>query len=115
MTNEQYMKMVKMLIAATVSEKIKWIEQNGDFLVSINKCQISLSSSYDISIDSSTYSLSLMNTDGIMFETYTFDENSDKEKFDKLNILYGIIKDKTYKISESENLIINGLEELLKN
>lgn len=115
MTNEQYTNMVDMLIFATVKEKIKWIEQNGDFFVDINRCQISLSSSYDISIDSSTYSLSLINIDGIVFETYTFDENSDKEKFDKLNELYGIIKDKTYKISESENLIINGLEELLAN
>lgn len=112
---EQYTKMVDLLISATIDEKMRWTEHNGDFSVNIDGCQITLSAIYDVTIDSSTYTMSLINKDGVVFGTYTFDENSDKNEYGQLNRLYWIIKDKTYKISESENIIMNGLKNLLND
>lgn len=61
--------MVDMLIDATKLQKISWQEdvQHNAFYTQINGCKVTIYSVYEISIDESSYSLSLANPNGEVF------------------------------------------------
>ena len=74
---------------------------------------LQFTSIYDVTIDESSYSLSLANPNGDVFYTYSFSESTDKDEYERLRTLYTVIRDVVYRITESENLILQGLEEAL--
>lgn len=115
MNQQDYNRMVDMLIAATKSQKILWEEdtQHNTFYTQINGCTVTIYSGYDLSVDESSYSLSLANVNNEVFYTYSFSDTTDKEEYDKLKTLYYEIRDVAYRITESENLILKGLERAL--
>ena len=115
MNQQNYNQMVDMLIAVTKSKKISWQEDRSHnaFYTQINGCKVTIYSVYEISIDESSYSLSLANPNGEVFYTYSFSESTDKDEYEKLKKLYSEIRDVVYRITESENLILQGLEEAL--
>lgn len=63
-------------------------------------------------IGNSNYTLELVNAKGMVFNTYSVDELSDKSGYDRLDGLYALVKDSVYQITESERKILEGLEEL---
>lgn len=115
MNQQNYNSMVDMLIDATKSQKISWQEdvQHNAFYTQINGCNVTIYSAYEITIDESSYSLSLANPNGDVFCTYSFSESTDKDEYEKLKTLYSEIRDVVYRITESENLILKGLEKAL--
>lgn len=115
MNQQNYNRMVEMLIAATKSQKILWEEdtQHNAFCTQINGCTVTIYSVYELSVDESSYSLSLANINNEVFYTYSFSDTTDKEEYDKLKTLYYEIRDVAYRITESENLILKGLERAL--
>lgn len=115
MNQQNYNRMVEMLIAATKSQKILWEEdaQHNAFYTQINGCTVTIYSVYELSVDESSYSLSLANINNEVFYTYSFSDTTDKEEYDKLKTLYYEIRDVVYRITESENLILKGLERAL--
>lgn len=115
MNQQNYNRMVEMLIAATKSQKILWEEdtQHNAFYTQINGCTVTIYSVYELSVDESSYSLSLANINNEVFYTYSFSDTTDKEEYDKLKTLYYEIRDVAYRITESENLILKGLERAL--
>lgn len=115
MNQQNYNRMVDMLIDATKSQKISWQEdvQHNAFYTQINGCKVTIYSVYEISIDESSYSLSLANSNGDVFYTYSFSEAADKDEYERLRTLYIVIRDVVYRITESENLILKGLEDAL--
>ena len=117
MNQQNYNRMVDMLINATKLHKILWQEdqQHNAFYTTINGCNVTLCSVYDINIDESSISLLLANPNNEVFDTYSFSDTTGEEEYDKLKSLYSEIRDVLYRISESENLILKGLEEVLDN
>lgn len=115
MNQQNYNRMVEMLIAATKSQKILWEEdtQHNAFYTQINGCIVTIYSVYELSVDESSYSLSLANINNEVFYTYSFSDTTDKEEYEKLKTLYYEIRDVVYRITESENLILKGLERAL--
>lgn len=115
MNQQNYNRMVEMLIAATKSQKILWEEdtQHNAFYTQINGCTVTIYSVYELSVDESSYSLSLANINNEVFYTYSFSDTTDKEEYEKLKTLYYEIRDVVYRITESENLILKGLERAL--
>ena len=114
MTEEQYNTMVELLIQATQIGKLKWKEEKKGFSTIVNECPIKIYPDYDTFLGSSVYSLALANPQGVVFNTYSIDELSDKSGYDRLNELYVKIKDSIYQISESEQKIMDGLEALVQ-
>lgn len=117
MNQQNYDRMVDMLNAATQSKKILWHEESSHnaFYTKINGCYVTVYSIYDVTIDESSYSLSLANPNNEIFYTYSFSEAADKDEYEKLKSLYSEIRDVVYRITESENLILEGLETALAN
>lgn len=115
MNQQNYNHMVDMLINATKSQKISWQEdvQHNAFYTQINGCRVTIYFVYDVTIDESSYSLSMANPNGEVFYTYSFSESTDKDEYEKLKTLYSEIRDVVYRITESENLILQGLEDAL--
>ena len=114
MNQLQYKSMISMLISVTKDKKIAWIEKSGEYTTSIGGCSIHLSSVYDYNVNVSSYSVKLYNDEGAMFESFVYTEDESTEDYQQLNNLYTCIRDVIYKISESENLILNGLKSLTK-
>ena len=77
MTPAQYTSMVEMLIKATQSEKLIWEDYDGDFSTKIDGCSLLISSSYDFSVNISTYTLKMYNKKGVEFESFSYSENID--------------------------------------
>lgn len=115
MNQQKYNHMVDMLMAATSSKKIVWQEDSthNAFVTEINGCKVTVYYVYDIEIEESSYSLSLSNPNNEVFYTYSFSESTDKDDYCKLKSLYYAIRDVVYRITESENLILQGLESAL--
>lgn len=106
--------MIAMLIKATLSKKLTWKENEGTFSTSVSGCEIKLWSSYDYSIDTSSYTLQLSNCEDVVFVTYTYSENVNVDEYKQLDNLYNSIRDVNYRISESEKCILDALKELTK-
>lgn len=109
--------MLDMLLKATQLEKIEWQEdkQRHAFSTKINSCAITISSVYDITMEETTYTLMLANPNNEVFSTYSFSDTTDQEEYDKLKSLYVAVRDVLYRITESEDLIMQGLESMLAN
>lgn len=113
MKREEYTSMVDMLISATLDKKIKWEEEANSFSMAIGGCKLKLTSSYDFTVNASSYSLELFNRDGELFETFSYSEDVDEANFQQLDRLYNVIRDIKLKISESEKYIMEGLKKLI--
>lgn len=116
MNQQNYDLIVDLLLKATKLEKISWekISSKNGFGTNINNCCVTVSTSYDFTIDETSFSLTLSNTKGEEFANYYSSENSDKNEYVKLRSLYYAVRDVVYRITESENLIISGLKEVMK-
>lgn len=116
MNQQNYDQIVDLLLKATKSEKISWekISSKKGFGTNINNCCVTVSTSYDFTIDETSFSLTLSNTKGEEFANYYSSENSDKNEYAKLRSLYYAVRDVVYRITESENLIISGLKEVMQ-
>lgn len=116
MNQQNYDLIVDLLLKATKLEKISWekISSKNGFGTNINNCCVTVSTSYDFTIDETSFSLTLSNTKGEEFANYYSSENSDKNEYVKLRSLYYAVRDVVYRITESENLIISGLKEVIK-
>ena len=112
MTQEQYKSMVEMLIKATQTRKLSWNEANGDFYTDIDGCTLWVCLNYDFTVNISSYILKLFNNDNVQFETFAYTESENHEEYQQLDKLYNTIRDVLYKITESENTILNKLEKL---
>lgn len=114
MTNEQYDKMIELLKITTQNEKLEWNYSNptDKFYTYINNCKIELSIHYNTGVQDNIASIELFNQDGLSFATYSFYSKVDVDDYNQLNDLDDIVRDKFYKITESEDLIISGLEKL---
>lgn len=112
MTEKEYNRIVDLLIKTTQAGNLKWIENKSRFSAIVNGCGITLYPDYDPLIGNATYSLELSNPKGMVFNTYSVDELSDKSGYDRLDGLYALVKDSVYQITESERKILEGLEEL---
>ena len=118
MKEEDYKKMIDMLIQATIMNKIKWAEYtntSGSYTTSVEGCGLKIWPDYDIEIDDSSYVISLANPDGRVFSTYSYSEAYNSEEYQHLGNLYNAIRDAVYRITESENLILSGLRNLTGN
>ena len=49
---------------------------------------------------------------GVEFESFSYSENIDIHEYQQLNRLYNVIRDKYYRITESENTILQNLEKM---
>lgn len=116
MNQQNYDLIVDLLLKATKLEKISWekISSKNGFGTNINNCWVTVSTSYDFTIDETSFSLTLSNTKGEEFANYYSSENSDKNEYVKLRSLYYAVRDVVYRITESESLIISGLKEVMK-
>lgn len=116
MNQQNYDLIVDLLLKATKLETISWekISSKNGFGTNINNCWVTVSTSYDFTIDETSFSLTLSNTKGEEFANYYSSENSDKNEYVKLRSLYYAVRDVVYRITESENLIISGLKEVMK-
>ena len=114
MTDEQYNKMVGMLITATEKEKLTWTELTNKFYVNVGGCGITLATAY-FDDDTSGYTLSLTNSKGATFASYTVDEYTAPEQYKQLGKLYALVKDAIYQISKSEKSILDELKKLTGN
>ena len=116
MNQQNYDLIVDLLLQATKLEKISWekISSKNGFGTNINNCCVTVSTSYDFTIDETSFSLTLSNTKGEEFANYYSSENSDKNDYAKLRSLYYAVRDVVYRITESENLIISGLKEVIE-
>lgn len=118
MKDDDYKKMIDMLIMATVGNKIEWRENakpTGSYETSVAGCGIKIWTDYDIQFDDTSYSISLANPDGRVFSTYSYNEADNTEEYQHLGTLYNAIRDMVYRITESENLILNGLRNMTEN
>lgn len=114
MTNENYYKMVELLKSTTASGKLSWEFNaiNGSFSTVINECRIELHVYYSAPVNDSIASLELFNQNGQSFVTYSYYSQDEEDDYNELKSLEEIVRDRYYKITESENLIIGGLENL---
>ena len=112
MTEEEYNRMVDLLVKVTQAGNLEWVEKKGRFSATVNGCGIVLYPDYDPLIGNSNYTLELVNAKGMVFNTYSVDELSDKSGYEHLDGLYILVKDSVYQIAESERKILEGLEEL---
>lgn len=69
MNQQNYNRMVDMLIAATKSKKILWHEDTSHnaFYTEINGCNVTVCSIYEVAIDESSYSLAMANPNNEVF------------------------------------------------
>lgn len=112
MTDTEYNQMVDNLIFVTKNGKLNWTENNEIFYTEINGCPLSLDSDYDPNINSAYARLSLSNSDKVVFATYTYYADSNKEEYEKLMKLWEAIRDKLYQISVSEKKIFDALNDM---
>ena len=115
MNEGQYIKLVEMLMEATSRGLLEWKHDTSDdvFYTTINQCRINVDAYYDSSIKDNSASLELFNSDGASFKTYLYSEIIDHDDYSRLKLLYEKVKDKYYRISESERNILEGLDALL--
>lgn len=116
MKEEDYQKMLKMLIEATETKKIVWKEETnskGGYSTCIGGCPVKICKDYDFHTEEDSCTLVLSNPDGRAFSTCSYSEGDDSEYYTQLSRLYLVISDVVYRISESEKLILDGLKEML--
>lgn len=115
MKEEEYQKMLNMLIEATETKKIVWDEEpnsKGAYSTFIGGCPVKIWKDYNFNTDEDSYTLVLANPDGRVFSTYSYSEGDASEYYKQLSRLYLVISDVVYRISESEKLILDGLKEM---
>lgn len=114
MSIEDYERMIELLKETTLSGKLQWDYGNSTkkFYTYINDCKVELQLYYDSSMQDNKACLILYNQNGQSFASYYYYSQVDGDDYNKLSELEDIIRDKYYKITESENLILNGLEKL---
>lgn len=112
---EQYSKMLDMLEQSTQKGLLTWSRgvSGSIFYTMVNGCQIDVEASYDVNLKDHITRLRLYNADGEVFSRQFFMKNFDVDDYERVFRLYTLVKDKYYKVTESENLIMTGLDQLL--
>lgn len=115
MNNNDLIEMIDMLILATQNRNLAWDETKANiYLTHVDGCGIELSSSFEFEIGDAYYKISLSNADGEFFANYSFSEITDGRQYQNLKKLEVTIRDVRYRITESENAIMNGLRKMTK-
>ena len=115
MKNSEYDEMLELLRNATEHDKLTWSIDPSDetiYETSVNGCRIEVSVYYDTSALTNKASVELFNAAGDSFKKKIFSEKSKPERYNQINDLFNVINDRYYKITESENLILDGLRDL---
>lgn len=116
MNNNDLVEMIDMLIKATQNRRLAWDEMNTNtYLTHVDGCGIELSSGFEFEVGDAYYKLSLSNADGELFANYSFSEITDASQYQSLKNLEVTIRDVRYRITESENAIMNGLRKMTKD
>lgn len=103
--------LVGLLTKVTKDKKLEWrSESDGSFNTIVGKCPISISTSYDPTVNIDEYTISLSNANGEVFYSETYNDSS--QQYVKLDRLYQVIRDSILHITESENDIMTSLESL---
>lgn len=116
MKSSEYDEMLEHLKVATEQNKLIWSIDPSDetvYSAMINGCKIEVSVYYDASALSNKASIELFNTTGESFKKKTFSEKGKPDRYYQINALFNVINDRYYRIKESENLILEGLRELI--
>lgn len=115
MTIEQYSQMIDMLMESTTKNLLTWNRDSGNasFYTSVNGCRLELKVFYDVAVKDNKARFEMYNVDGRSFNRFVFSEKVDKGEFDRLSRLNVLVKDKFFKVTESEQLILQGLNDLL--
>lgn len=116
MKKAEFEEILVMLKSATEKKKLNWsLAPNDDtlFFTTINGCRVDVSSYYDASTMSNKAYIEFYNTNGDSFRKSTYSENLSKERYNQLSDLYDCINNQYYKIKESEQLIIEGLRDMI--
>lgn len=101
-----------MMISSTENGKLQWAqsEDGVSFYVMLSGCKVSIGPDHDFVYDTDGYSIYFYNTDGINYFTAQSFNFPDLEN--SILNLNEIIKDKVFKISESNECIIKELKSL---
>lgn len=67
---------------------------------------------YDTAAMGNKATIELFNNTGDSFKKKTFSEKGKPDRYNQINDLYNVINDRYYRITESENLILDGLRDL---
>lgn len=116
MKNSEYDEMLEHLKIATEQNKLIWSIDPSDetvYSTNVNGCRIDVSVYYDASALSNKASIELFNSTGDSFKKNTFSEKAKPERYYQINALFDVINDRYYRIKESENLILEGLRDLI--
>ena len=115
MKTAEFDEMLVLLKQATQSCKLKWSVANNSkfsFSAKVNGCTIILSNFYDTVGMANKASIEMLNASGELFKKNVYSQSAKPERYDSLKELFDLIKDQYYKISESEQLILEGLRKL---
>lgn len=113
-TPEQFLNMVGLLQQSTEKDLLTWNRDNNGFFTTVNGCKISIESYFDTDFKDSAVRVRFYNVDGRVFNTAYYTKKIDEKEYEHLMLLHDTIRDKYYKITESEELIFNGLNDILK-
>lgn len=115
MKTTEFDEMLELLKQATLSGKLEWSHASNSkfsFSTSVNGCTIVISNYYDNVGMTNKAVVEMLNTSGESFKKNVYSQTVKPERYDQVKVLYDTIKDRYYKISESEQLILSGLRDL---
>ncbi len=118
MKTTEFDEMLDLLKQATLNGKLEWsVNSNSKFSFStiVNSCTIIVSNYYDPVGLSNKATVEMLNASGESFKKNVYSQSVKPDRYDQVKELYNVIKDRYFKISESEQLILNGLRELADN
>lgn len=115
MKTTEFEEMLQLLKQATLSGKLEWFmtaNSKVSFSTLINGCTIVISNFYDNVGMSNKAAVEMLNASGESFKKNVYSQSVKPERYDQIKEIFDVIKDRYYKISESEKLILSGLREL---
>ena len=111
---DQFIKMVGLLQQSTEKNLLEWKrDNNGLFFTIINGCRVDIESYFDTDFRDSAIKVRFFNVDGRIFNTSYYTKKVDVKEYELLSRLHDTIRDRYYKVTESEQLIFNGLNDIL--
>jgi len=115
MKTTEFEEMLDLLKEATLSGKLEWSATNNSkfsFSAIVNGCTIIVSNFYDPVGMSNKVTIELLNSSGDSFKKNVYSQTVKPERYDQIKELYNAIRDRYYRITESELLILSGLRNL---
>ena len=118
MKNSEFVEMLERLKIATEQNRLEWSIDPSDETVYntyVNGCRIEVSVFYDTTAMGNKATIELFNNSGDSIKKNAYSEKGKPDRYDQINALYNIINDRYYRITESENQILDGLRDLTED